>query len=131
MKFGKTNVHTGITLPSNEFMGDKPVDVEVSFNWCAHMISKEPYTFDKVQMVIEITGPGTCADSNAKVSNAYDTHQQNGLMEWQDFSVRVNGVTKDTKITIRPLNWDKTDKDGADYKVQRYHLDNILIQSAR
>lgn len=131
MKFGKTNVHTGITLPSNEFMGDKPVDVEVSFNWCAHMITKEPYTFDKVQMVIEITGPGTCADSNSKVSNAYDTHQQNGLMEWQDFSVRVNGVTKDTKITIRPLNWDKTDKDGADYKVQRYHLDNILIQSAR
>lgn len=131
MKFGKTNVHTGITLPSNEFMGDKPVDVEVSFNWCAHMISKEPYTFDKVQMVIEITGPGTCADSNSKVSNAYDTHQQNGLMEWQDFSVRVNGVTKDTKITIRPLNWDKIDKDGADYKVQRYHLDNILIQSAR
>ena len=52
-------------------------------------------------------------------------------MEWQDFSVRVNGVTKDTKITIRPLNWDKTDKDGADYKVQRYLLDNILIQSAR
>ena len=130
MKFGKTNVHTGITLPANSFMGDKPVDVVVSYDWCAHMITKEPYTYDKVQMVIEISGPGTCADSNAKVSNPYDTKQVDGQMSWQKFSVRVNGVTKDTRISIRPYSWTKTETDGADYKVQRYHLDNILIQSA-
>lgn len=130
MKFGKTNVHTGITLPANEFKGETPVDVVVSYDWCAHMITTEPYTYDKVQMVIEITGPGVCADTNAKVSNPYDTKQTDGHMAWQKFSVRVNGVTKDTRISIRPYNWTKTGTDGDAYKVQRYHLDNILIQSA-
>ncbi len=47
----------------------------------------------------------------------------------QEFSLQLNGVTKDTRITIRPLDMDKTDKQGADYKVQRYHLDNILIKA--
>lgn len=131
MKFGKTNNHTGITLPANEFEGATPVDVQVSFNWCAHMITTEPYTYDKVQMVIVVDGPGTCADSGAAISNAYDTKQTDGQMAWQDFSVRVNGVTKDTRISIRPLNWDKTDKDGAEYKVQRWHLDNIKIETAK
>ena len=131
MKFGKTNVHTGITLPANEFEGDKPVDVDITFNWCAHMITKEPYTYDKVQMVVELSGPGVCADSNGQISNAYATNQKDGLMEWQDFSVRLNGVTKDTRISIRPLDWKKTGTDGDEYKVQRYHLDNIKIQKAK
>ena len=131
MKFGKTNVHTGITLPANDFEGDTPVDVDITFNWCAHMITKEPYTFDKVQMVVEISGPGVCADSNGQVSNAYASNQKDGQMEWQDFSVRLNGVTKDTRISIRPLDWKKTGTDGDQYKVQRYHLDNIKIQKAK
>jgi hypothetical protein len=50
-------------------------------------------------------------------------------MEWQKFSVQLNGVTKDTRISIRPLDMDKTDAQGADYKVQRYHLDNIKISA--
>jgi hypothetical protein len=41
----------------------------------------------------------------------------------------LNGVTKDTRISIRPLDMDKTDAQGADYKVQRYHLDNIKISA--
>jgi hypothetical protein len=131
MKFGKTNVHTGITLPANDFEGDTPVDVDITFNWCAHMVTKEPYTFDKVQMVVEISGPGVCADSNGQVSNAYASNQKDGQMEWQDFSVRLNGVTKDTRISIRPLDWKKTGTDGDQYKVQRYHLDNIKIQKAK
>ena len=131
MKFGKTNVHTGITLPANDFEGDTPVDVDITFNWCAHMITKEPYTFDKVQMVVEISGPGVCADSNGQISNAYASNQKDGQMEWQDFSVRLNGVTKDTRISIRPLDWKKTGTDGDQYKVQRYHLDNIKIQKAK
>ena len=131
MKFGKTNVHTGITLPANDFEGDTPVDVDITFNWCAHMITKEPYTFDKVQMVVEISGPGVCADSNGQISNAYASNQKDGQMEWQDFSVRLNGVTKDTRISIRPLDWKKTGTDGDEYKVQRYHLDNIKIQKAK
>jgi hypothetical protein len=131
MKFGKTNVHTGITLPANDFEGDTPVDVDITFNWCAHMVTKEPYTFDKVQMVVEISGPGVCADSNGQISNAYASNQKDGQMEWQDFSVRLNGVTKDTRISIRPLDWKKTGTDGDQYKVQRYYLDNIKIQKAK
>lgn len=129
LKFGKTNVHTGIKLPANAFEGDTPVDVVISFDWCAHMVTKAPFTHDIVKMVVELSGPGACADSGNAISNAYDTKQLDGQMEWQKFSVQLNGVTKDTRITIRPLDMDKTDKEGADYKVQRYHLDNILIKA--
>lgn len=128
LKFGKTNVHTGITLPEMEFEGDTPVNAEITFDWCAHMITKEPYTYDKVQMVVELTGPGVCADSQGKVSNAYATKQKDGFMEWQKFSVVLSGVTKDTRISIRPLDWDKTGTDGDEYKVQRYHLDNVKVE---
>ena len=129
LKFGKTNVHTGIKLPANAFEGDTPVDVVISFDWCAHMISKAPFTHDVVKMVVELSGPGACADSGNAISNAYDTKQLDGQMEWQKFSVQLNGVTKDTRISIRPLDMDKTDAQGADYKVQRYHLDNIKISA--
>lgn len=128
LKFGKTNVNTGITLPEIAFEGDTPVNAEITFDWCAHMITKEPFTYDKVQMVVELTGPGVCADSQEKVSNAYATQQKDGFMEWQKFSVVLTGVTKDTRISIRPLDWTKTGADGEQYKVQRYHLDNIKVE---
>ena len=82
-----------------------------------------------MKMVVELSGPGACADSGNAISNAYDTKQLDGQMEWQKFSVQLNGVTKDTRISIRPLDMDKTDAQGADYKVQRYHLDNIKISA--
>jgi hypothetical protein len=52
-------------------------------------------------------------------------------MEWQKFSLQLNGVTKDTRISIRPLDWKKTGTDGDEFKVQRWHLDNIKIVSAK
>lgn len=131
MKFGKTNVHTGITLPANDFEGDTPTDVIITFDWCAHMITKEPFTYDKVNMVVELSGEGVCADSNGKLSEAYATQQKDGQMEWQKFSLQLNGVTKDTRISIRPLDWKKTGTDGDEFKVQRWHLDNIKIVSAK
>ena len=130
MKFGKTNVHTGITLPANDFEGDTPTDVIITFDWCAHMITKEPFTYDKVNLVVELSGEGVCADSNGKISEAYATQQKDGQMEWQKFSLQLNGVTKDTRISIRPLDWKKTGTDGDEFKVQRWHLDNIKIVSA-
>ena len=130
MKFGKTNVHTGVTLPANDFEGDTPTDVIITFDWCAHMITKEPFTYDKVNMVVELSGEGVCADSNGKLSEAYATQQKDGQMEWQKFSLQLKGVTKDTRISIRPLDWKKTGTDGDEFKVQRWHLDNIKIVSA-
>ena len=131
MKFGKTNVHTGITLPANDFEGDTPTDVIITFDWCAHMITKEPFTYDKVNLVVELSGEGVCADSNGKLSEAYATQQKDGQMEWQKFSLQLKGVTKDTRISIRPLDWKKTGTDGDEFKVQRWHLDNIKIVSAK
>lgn len=131
MKFGKTNVHTGITLPANDFEGDTPTDVIITFDWCAHMITKEPFTYDKVNLVVELSGEGVCADSNGKLSEAYATQQKDGQMEWQKFSLQLNGVTKDTRISIRPLDWKKTGTDGDEFKVQRWHLDNIKIVSVK
>ena len=78
--------------------------------------------------IVELTGPGVCADSQEKVSNAYATQQKDGFMEWQKFSVVLSGVTKDTRISIRPLDWNKTGTDGDEYKVQRYHLDNVKVE---
>ena len=130
MKFGKTNVHTGVTLPANDFEGDTPTDVIITFDWCAHMITKEPFTYDKVNLVVELSGEGVCADSNGKLSEAYATQQKDGQMEWQKFSLQLKGVTKDTRISIRPLDWKKTGTDGDEFKVQRWHLDNIKIVSA-
>jgi hypothetical protein len=95
------------------------------------MITKEPFTYDKVNMVVELSGEGVCADSNGKLSEAYATQQKDGQMEWQKFSLQLNGVTKDTRISIRPLDWKKTGTDGDEFKVQRWHLDNIKIVSAK
>ncbi len=121
LKFGKTNVHTGIKLPAVEFEGTTPVDVELSFNWAAHMTGKG--AIDKVKIVVELEGDGVCGDSGAKISNLFETTQVDGTLAWQDAKVLLKGVTSNTRISIRPSVMDNSD----DVDQKRWYIDNIKI----
>ena len=121
LKFGKTSAHTGLKLPANEFEGTVPADVELSFNWAAHMTGKG--AIDKVNIVVELEGDGVCGDTGAKISNPFTTTQPEGKLEWQNASVVLKGVTSDTRIIIRPTVLD--DSDGVTQK--RWYIDNIKI----
>ncbi len=121
LKFGKTSAHTGIVLPANEFEGTTPADVELTFNWAAHMTGKG--AIDKVQIVVELEGDGVCADSGEKISNPISTAQADGTLAWQDARLILSGVTNNTRITIRPTVLD--DSDGVTQK--RWYIDNIKL----
>ncbi|MBO5108116.1 MAG: BACON domain-containing protein [Bacteroidales bacterium] len=121
LKFGKTSVHTGLKLPANDFEGTAPADVELSFDWAAHMTGKG--VIDKVNIVVELEGDGVCGDSGAKISNPFTTTQPEGKLEWQKASLVLKGVTSATRIIIRPTVLD--DSDGVTQK--RWYIDNIKL----
>ena len=120
LKFGKTANNTGIKLPAMEFEGDTPVTVELVFDWCAHV--KAGGIVDPVKPVVELVGPGVCVDSDAKVSEPILTTQTNAMVWQTGTSVILAGVTKDTRIIIRPQ--EMTIASGV---TQRWYLDNIKV----
>jgi hypothetical protein len=119
LKFGKTSVHTGLKLPALDLAA--ATDVQLSFNWAAHMTGKG--VIDKVQIVVELEGDGVCADTGEKVSTPFVTTQEDGQLAWQDASISLQGVTANTRIIIRPTVLD--DSDGVTQK--RWYIDNINI----
>ncbi len=121
LKLGKTDYHTGIKLPALNLAS--ATDVQLSFNWAAHMTGGG--SIDKVKLVVELEGDGTCADSGEKVSWLFVTTQENGTLAWQDATLTLNGVTAATRIIIRPTVLDNSD--GVDQK--RWHVDNILVST--
>ena len=121
-KMGAGNKQTGLQLPPQDFDGDTPVNVELSFDWCAHMGGSG--SVDNVTVTVELTGPGYCADSETALSNPIASIQEKGQMFWQRASVILVGVTKDTRIKIRPTNM------GAAPQYQRWHLDNIKLEKS-
>ncbi len=124
LKFGKTSAHTGIKFPANEFEGSTPVDIILKFNWAAHMTGNG--AIDKVHLVVEIEGDGTCDETGGKLSNTFATTQPDGTLAWQDAELKINGVTNSTRIIVRPTVLD--DSDGVTQK--RWYIDNIEIMSA-
>ena len=119
LKFGKTSVHTGLKLPALEVAD--ATDVDLSFNWAAHMTGKG--VIDKVNIVVELEGDGVCGDTGTKISNPFTTTQPEGKLEWQNASLILKGVTSATRIIIRPTVLD--DSDGVTQK--RWYIDNIRI----
>lgn len=119
LKFGKKDHQSGLQLPSVSFKGDTPSDVVLKFSWCAHMGGNGK--IDDVKIVVELSGGGICEGSEAAVSSPFVTTQAAGKLEWQNAVLKLKGVTKDTKIKIRPLNM------GGAPKYQRWHIDNIKI----
>ena len=96
-------------------------DVDLSFNWAAHMTGKG--VIDKVNIVVELEGDGVCGDTGTKISNPFTTTQPEGKLEWQNASLILKGVTSATRIIIRPTVLD--DSDGVTQK--RWYIDNIRI----
>jgi len=122
-KMGKTNAHTGLRLPQCDYNGDSPSDVVLTFDWCAHMTGSG--NIDAVTITVEVEGAGFCADSGTVLSNEIATTQTAGTLAWQHASVSIHGVTKATRIVLRPTHM----SDGKGAGQQRWHLDNISIKS--
>lgn len=122
-KMGAKDKQTGIKLPAVAAFGTTPIDVMLTFDWCAHMTTSDPGVIDNTPIVVVVEGAGKCSDSNAATSNAIITEQAAGKLEWQHASVRLNGVTSATRISIKP------NRDNFTWSGQhRWHLDNIKIQ---
>ena len=121
-KMGAGKKQTGLQLPPQKFEGDTPANVELSFDWCAHMGGSG--AVDNVTITVELTGPGVCADSETALSHPFSSVQETGQMFWQHASVILVGVTKDTRIKIRPTNM------GNKPDYQRWHLDNIKLEKS-
>ena len=118
-KMGASKKQTGLKLPALAFEGDTPVDVVVSFDWCAHMGGSG--AVDDVSVTVELEGPGSCENSGTAVSAPVTHVQETGQMFWQHASVTLKGVTSATRIKIRPTNM------GSTPNYQRWHLDNIRV----
>lgn len=83
LKFGRTNVHSGLTMPEIPF-GDSPVDVELSFKWTGQ---------DNVPLSIDVRNGGSASTVSIP---------QSSLLAWTKESISLNGVTTDTRIDIHP-----------------------------
>ena len=117
---GGANHNNGMILPHIEFKGSEQVNVNINFDWAAHMTGTG--VIDDVQIVVELDGAGVF-DNGTKISDPLYTSQVNGKLEWQHASVLAKGVNNTTKITLRPLNYNEVLPN-----VQRWHLDNIKIK---
>ena len=123
-KFGKTSTATvnnnnGMILPKQGFKGDELINVDLDFDWAAHMTGSG--NIDKVQIVVELTGKGFF-DNGTQISDPFVTTQEKGHLEWQHATVTAKGVNNTTRFIIRPAEYASVTPDQ-----QRWHLDNIKI----
>ena len=75
-----------------------------------------------MNLVVELVGGGTCADTDKAVSGTFSTTQVAGQLAWQHASIVLKGVTSATRIQIKP-NYPGFKESGN----HRWHLDNIVI----
>ena len=118
LKFSKSKVVGGIRLPAVNY-GSSPVNVTFSFDWCAHMGGTG--TVDKTVLVVELENAGTFVDTGTAKSNEISSTQAAGQMFWQHITLKIQGATSATRITIKPTTF------GATSGYYRYHLDNFKI----
>ena len=123
-KFGKTSTATvnnnnGMILPKQDFKGDELINVDLDFDWAAHMTGSG--NIDKVQIVVELTGKGFF-DNGTQISDPFVTTQEKGHLEWQHATVTAKGVNNTTRFIIRPAEYASVTPDQ-----HRWHLDNIKI----
>ena len=123
-KFGKTSTATvnnnnGMILPKQDFKGDELINVDLDFDWAAHMTGSG--NIDKVQIVVELTGKGFF-DNGTQISDPFVTTQEKGHLEWQHATVTAKGVNNTTRFIIRAAEYASVTPDQ-----QRWHLDNIKI----
>ena len=126
-KFGKTDAQSGLTLPLMKIDGEQ--DIAVQFQWCSHITGSG--NVDKTELVVAIEGPGTvvttAGTTNAKISDPVKSLQEKSQMFWQDVTVKINGATAGTFITIRPKDEQMGSVENPKSGQFRYHLDNIKV----
>lgn len=126
LKLGQTNYQTGIILPAIAF-GSSPVKAELSFDWCAHKSSAG--NVDICPLVVELSGAGTCESSSSSKSSVLVSTQEKGELAWQHASMVLDGVTNDTRISIRlDYNAPNGNPVFTNSGAHRWHLDNIKVQ---
>ncbi|MCM1503024.1 MAG: BACON domain-containing protein [Bacteroidales bacterium] len=127
IKLGKTssNSQTSFTLPSMDPAGKS---MTISFDWAR--MEQGDGTIDNYTLTLMIEGNGTF-ENGTKYSDELSTKQQKGEMFWSNYSVKVSGADKDTRITFVPTALlDKT-TGTIDYKVsggKRAFYDNIVVK---
>jgi hypothetical protein len=118
LKFGKTAYQAGIILP--KLAEDIPASATpvISFDWCP--MRQGSGKFDPVNLIVIIAN-----GSDEVIFDIPEAGFELGqTLEWIRAEVDLTGVeiTTDTKITIRPTNWEIS-------TANRYFLDNIEISS--
>ncbi len=116
-KFGKSDYSSGLILPAITSL-KAATNVELTFDWCWCMTgASKP---DIMTLTVAVSG-GTDTELSSEQPTADDLTK----LEWQHASVTINGVTSETRITLRPTNSDpyKSNTRGQN----RWYLDNIKI----
>lgn len=118
----KENNNNGLRLPKMELKGSELINVYIEFDWAAHMTKSG--NIDKVEIVAELEGKGLF-DNGTKVSDPFVTTQQKGKLEWQHAKVLAKGVNNETRIVLRPAQYESFTPDQ-----QRWHVDNIKVSDS-
>lgn len=121
LKFGKTDYHSGLGLPSIGDIRDGEA-VSLVFDWCAQMTGSG--NIDKLTLTVETENGGTVVSPQMPVS----PDQEKGELKWQTVTVRIEGLTAASVIKIRPTQMDLGKDESPDQ--QRWYIDNIRIERA-
>ncbi|MBO8482595.1 MAG: BACON domain-containing protein [Bacteroidetes bacterium] len=121
LKFGKTDYHSGLGLPSIGDIRDGEA-VSLIFDWCAQMTGSG--NIDKLTLTVETENGGTVVSPQMPVS----PDQEKGELKWQTVTVRIEGLTAASVIKIRPTQMDLGKDESPDQ--QRWYIDNIRIERA-
>ncbi len=119
LKFGKTKVQTGITLPaitSLQTATDAVMTFDVSTCCTGSLVP------DKTKITVEITGEGSL--SRNEIVKKIDNIDTSDGYKWNERTVNLYGINTNTRITIRSTQQGMTDA-GADQF--RWFVDNIKI----
>ena len=124
LKFGKTDYNAGIILPPLTELGDATADLELSFDWCWQITGlAKP---DTMTLTVEIAGSGSV--DVGRLESAQSTVDGESKIEWQRATVNITGAKSDTRITIRPSEYDPNVENPA-RRQNRWYLDNISLVS--
>ena len=127
LKFGKTDYNSGIILPALASL-TSTADVELTFDWCWCMTGgSKP---DLTSLKVAVAGGGviesTNTDTSDEITSAQPTEGDQTKLEWQHASVTIKGAGAESRITIRPANYDPNVTNSA-RRQNRWYLDNIKI----
>ena len=131
LKFGRTKGHnTSIRLPKLNLTGT--ADIVIECDWAA--MAQGSGAIDDTKLVVVVEGDGQFGNGT-KYSDLLENKQQENQIFWTHSSVRINGVSSNTRLVIvmyRVLMTDSAGNYTGEYNYNvggagRFFLDNIKI----